>query len=1293
MKENILQLFSTFCQTTGLPFSGSNDNSEDIQVKPFQKLVFLIRDWGFPDTFDYGTETGQLYISRRLSSDPHQSDAPSKQSLHARKLINGSFQEINCGLLQSPGELAKLQNFQGRFDQLDRRFASKLRQFIQDLIILGGIPTKTRIFSSNEQMLPEEFVALIQFYVKAYNSNQIISPANIMEINILSSNEAAVQISMNYYSSEMSTNDLQKIYGLTQLSDIHSQLEEKAICKFKEFKKFGLPEQHCKFEAILKGKLKAAFTMIKRNYEQGESSKFAENNIKAKHEFIQKLETIMQLINLENPGQHIMELEDKTIQLFQATMQASNINLESERYQDFEQFIQAEGQEAKEKCRTIQTQADAYLQDAENHFQNKIYAKFTNYRQAVSDQIPADIFDQIRVNAKNEVAKLLVSDLRHLQVDKDSIGLIMEKFDNSATKKLDIFRTDMEKHNSEMHKIIESMLTTYKNDMENVIANNFFAKDRKFNHNLSDEIRIWHFDEKEKKINILEQASNSSSMKTRTKLRLLLTSKMESYLKSRLSNLDELQSKITQHVKLGNELFTNDIQGKLKSIDLNFVNASSQLDTTSIIQAHSEDLKLRLIQEIKKHLILPEPGIDNIILQIKQEWSSLADNLIKAKLQLLTQQESECNNAIEETRNLFFQNIQRYSTLEEFQKQKDEEIAQAMTCFSKFSKTLNSNDKRNAENNLFKLIERTAIEVTNNLTISSNAKTQVLEKIIENLVQEFLSNLDRQFPTKDSNNKTILYIKSEIDKFCTIQFAIASSALASQGNDCQASARADCKLELEKEFESLRNDKVIINTNNKRAFDELFKSCMDQVIKSIIPQFSCDENGSNLSENCNEIIILEVIKLINLGPYVIDENVVRPKILDYLTQNKQNIAQIFPSGMVYTPQSPAQFANIAGPSTRINSELAPIPQTVHNKEEPKISADKEIESIIVEYDSLVAKQDYQAIDFKFLSTKRQELCDAFATKLNSNGIAIGSWVEELKQALTKRQDEFEEAVRKLARQKFIDEDHAKTAYEFYKTEIEKHRSNCESSQFLTPKDLNGFHTSARNVTKAKFHDLTNEHATQLESLIEDYFQNLCLEQAENSALEPAIGIDLGTTFSCFTIFWEGQMTVIPNFGKRTTPSYVAFKPDGTQLVGEEAKNQAFIDPANTIFDGKRLIGRQFDDQYVQEDMKQWPFKVVQELGKPKIEVYGTTYHPEQIGAKILSNLKQAAEKFLKRIVTNAVVTVPAYFGWMTRMDNVKPLVMPELWLTLTLFELLTNQQQQHLRITWIDKIFIKRATF
>lgn len=149
-------------------------------------------------------------------------------------------------------------------------------------------------------------------------------------------------------------------------------------------------------------------------------------------------------------------------------------------------------------------------------------------------------------------------------------------------------------------------------------------------------------------------------------------------------------------------------------------------------------------------------------------------------------------------------------------------------------------------------------------------------------------------------------------------------------------------------------------------------------------------------------------------------------------------------------------------------------------------------------------------------------------------------------------------------------------------------------------------------------------------------------------MAPAIGIDLGTTYSCVGIFRDDRIEIIANDqGNRTTPSFVAFT-DTERLIGDSAKNQVAMNPHNTVFDAKRLIGRKFADAEVQADMKHFPFKVIEKSGKPvcQVEFKGETkdFTPEEISSMILTKMRETAESYLGGTVNNAVITVPAYFN-------------------------------------------------
>ncbi|KAI7879174.1 hsp71-like protein [Lichtheimia hyalospora FSU 10163] len=149
-------------------------------------------------------------------------------------------------------------------------------------------------------------------------------------------------------------------------------------------------------------------------------------------------------------------------------------------------------------------------------------------------------------------------------------------------------------------------------------------------------------------------------------------------------------------------------------------------------------------------------------------------------------------------------------------------------------------------------------------------------------------------------------------------------------------------------------------------------------------------------------------------------------------------------------------------------------------------------------------------------------------------------------------------------------------------------------------------------------------------------------------MSKAVGIDLGTTYSCVGVWQNDRVEIIANDqGNRTTPSYVAFT-DSERLIGDAAKNQVAMNPHNTVFDAKRLIGRRFNDAEVQADMKHWPFKVIDSGGKPIIEVEykgeKKTFTPEEISSMVLVKMRETAEGYLGTKVESSVITVPAYFN-------------------------------------------------
>ncbi|XP_038697325.1 heat shock 70 kDa protein, mitochondrial-like [Tripterygium wilfordii] len=187
----------------------------------------------------------------------------------------------------------------------------------------------------------------------------------------------------------------------------------------------------------------------------------------------------------------------------------------------------------------------------------------------------------------------------------------------------------------------------------------------------------------------------------------------------------------------------------------------------------------------------------------------------------------------------------------------------------------------------------------------------------------------------------------------------------------------------------------------------------------------------------------------------------------------------------------------------------------------------------------------------------------------------------------------------------------------------------------------------RSASRTAYNSLTgNAKASLAASPLVNKWTYLARAFSSRPAGNDVIGIDLGTTNSCVSVMEGKNPKVIENAeGARTTPSIVAFSPKGELMVGTPAKRQAVTNPTNTVFGTKRLIGRRFDDSQTQKEMKMVPFKIVKAPnGDAWVESNGQTYSPSQIGAFVLTKMKETAEAYLGKTVSKAVVTVPAYFN-------------------------------------------------
>ncbi|OXA63728.1 uncharacterized protein LOC110863068 [Folsomia candida] len=1243
LRENVLEFFSTFCETTAHPLTELDDDKEEIGLKFFQKLVVLIRDWGLYDNIDYGCATGNSYILNRLLPDLK----ATKMHNRSRKLITDAFTEINCCLLPPPGEDAKRKEFQGHRAELSEKFYKKMYDFIEDLVVLGNIPVKTGI-RSRATMLPEAFTAILDLYVQTYNKNETLSPNDLSMINMQASNEAAVQSCVKEYRTKMSPENAP--ISVDDLQELHSCVENEIMQNFRAIKKYGDADVKKKYEKDLTNKIKNIYVQIKRTYANSGKQKLDEIKSLAKQEFLQQIEIFMKPVDLKNVNQFITELISRSTRDVDKSASIAKIKMTDEDRKQLEEFFTAKGQELRDKCIVMQNNVDSVVQGQINLFERKINDTLENLGQTYGDHIPENVLTRAGKELESKMLKQLDAQLTQLQICPQNIVESRDKFSTALTKRMDHLQMENAQNQTRTTALLDDIVSKYAMEISKIWKQAVFTESYTVDENWMENLNQMYLPLQTKAVDEFEETCKIENVITLSKFKNTVKSKLEENFNFFVTETENILSKVKRLFTHHTQTFEQELQERIDLDDVISIPTPAKYD--ELCKHHLEMYQTALENEANKFpaFVLP---ISEIVTQISKEWVDILNGHVQQKLQNVDHQRDIIIKSLHEAEQLFLDqfNLNSITSVQDLSKRNDLAVNKAMKFFKNETSRLSETIRKEGEDSLMETLNEKWLNIQKQFTSSMQAHKLRLQENVSRNITEFQKNLEEKFGNSNSIEGKRVYQADEVRQFSTREFekAICSLRQLSSSINCQDIICNEFVVKMELEFDSMANDVITQNKNNELAFMSFLQEAVHQTVKLN------KEREDSIDILTNQALIIEkVITLVNLGNYVIHEDSVKR-----LAQNelqKYNMLQ-----QQQRPQTPPIFNEpIPGTSSSFRSMLSngenssedlnmdtsnndtiPSPTTLPSKVSD-FNAEAEIELLLENFRQFLDHQNLTVYDQDKIEIEKDNIIKTLLTKLDDKEMEHSDWPDKLKKILDKDSETFK---KKVENQQRIDKDLATRAFNFYKAEINKHKSNSESAQFLTPQDLNDMHVSSKNTTMQKYTNLSPEHAEQLESLIEKQFEQMCLEQRENSALEPAIGIDLGTTFSCVAIFWEGKMTVIPNaHGKKTTPSYVAFNSDGSHLVGEPAKSQAFLYPASTIFDAKRLIGRPFYDEKVQEDIANWPFKVVQELGKPKIEVNGETYHPEQIGAKILVEMKHVAEAFLKRDVVNAVVTVPAYFN-------------------------------------------------
>lgn len=1271
----MIQFFSSFCETATATHSLLHKNEEDDSQggKVFQKIVFLIRDWGFPDAHDYGSREGSVYIGRVLNSDRNSANGASKEALNARKVVSDKFSEIACCLLPPPGQTAQNPEFQGRIDELAPRFEAKLRQFIEDLLLPVDIPVKTS-GATDQPMRREELLSLFGNYAKAFNANETLSPESMSQVNIQASNEAAVQICLKQYRQNIEKDSIE---SLTDLDNFHKQFEAEAVAKFKTIKKFGGASTQQKYETMLLSKIKSTFITTRNAFEKSEKSKLAIIKGDVKSLINKELESLKTSINIEPEyDAHYLDiaiekLQKKALDHFDNSVRNSQIHAIPKDRTQMEEFVKLDALEFKKEITNLSEQVSKCFQDMTQFHKNQLHNAVEDVQQ-VMGILTSQVLLKIQRDIHTKASIKLKQELQGFSLNLESSNEILAKFASISELHMSEITSIISEKDQEFADLVSQHVANYHNQIHKFCNDTAFAVSEDQGsigineEDFADNLQMFHTTQRRGIMEDFANQSNINNAKTLAKYRQLLTSGLDEIHDKSMAAWTLAQGKVTQCIGNHTKKLVKQCHAIFQKFDHPQKNYGDALQ--SVVLEEIQKLKYAL-EEIERNCSTPEKGqlvavpIPKIALKIQQHWEGIAQNILREKQNKVLEDGDCCKAALQEAMESYLKQMDglKFRSHSALKDDHTKIFENSLQIFENNTKRISPKLTSPYETILKEEIDQEWARIRESKSNSLQAQRQQMQEKIANLLQQVEEHFNDTFRS-GNGNKTEILNENEISNFFTVEFQKNSKSLQDYGNSINFpdSEYPKQETELELQIDCIRNDLIAENTNNRRSFETFVQSTITQTIQTL-----WDEDPETL-----EKIQQQILTLLKMGVVAVNEGEVR-KIITEQLQRLTACSKIKSEGMdhsglysEFNPKNPREYvastskaASYPPTATNEASNSQPTPkprlQTAIKKAKTEriktINPENEIDSLIDDFTNLLNQGEVDLEDKDIITATKESIVSSFIDKLAVSGVDSTN-LPKLTESLTHRLEESTKSFKdKIAKDKehkeTVEKSKVERAYEIYISEFDKHRQNSAASQFLTPKELFDFHTSAKNQAFQICIDLSEEQVKQLQPRFESQYQQLCLSQVENVALEPAIGIDLGTTFSCVAIFWEGIMTVIPNAtGKKTTPSYVAFKSDGAHVVGEPAKEQAFLDPVNTIFDAKRLIGRPFNDPKVQHDISNWPFRVVEEVGKAKIEVNNKTYHPEQIGAKILVELKKVAESFLKRPVVNAVITVPAYFN-------------------------------------------------
>ncbi|OXA61351.1 uncharacterized protein LOC118436052 [Folsomia candida] len=1232
IQEDTLKIFHNFVE-----FGMLSLEEDSTATSAFQKLIFLIRDWNFPNTHAYGPLGGSDFLEKKLSVEPNMPPEVTK----VRQTLTKCFEEISCFLMPNPGEAAKENNFSGALSTLSEAFRENLRIFVDNLITFDDLkPIKI----GKNIIDGTSLLSYFEKYIEVFNGKTMPPPKSLyqaMEEARLGSaitnccEQAKEKLETVLKSSEYIPSHEFKLYcdtlaqykailaEKTQQTLLEQELED--IIEFE--KKNVLLKIRQDFERMDDAFQKEAESKIKELVDIENTAIRDQNSTRFKeiericqillHNCTQQYYSLMNLAlgsDLKNGTHEKLRQTHKTCESmvlpkFMGPLENESQIIRGHFHHQFNSAVnQILGQYAEKFC----SARDGASSVATNLYKESFNA-YTTAMTALAESGTASETDlkmehQFRVlEACHKLNQI------HIICSPEEGNEFENNMREETTHFYDNLIADMQKHREQF---VQNAVEVYDREIKSLVHSPADAP-------LSNEDFVNKHEEILgkilSKVSVSEwiTAENRPTVKTQ-----IIREVQNSYQVAQARNNCNLeQAELTALEKSKTFLAMYDV--KMDALISRIVPPVQQTELESTHKNLEQEIRRIIMQTFAN---LPKYIADSILAKLKQDMNNSFANF-KEKLDLKAKQdqvkmsqlisdhvemyESDMNNLIRTSKNITDAELVRFherskSTSvrqlgyvlrlkenfdrEQVQKELEEKIEQVFSKIRKDTSYL----LKNIDAQIFELRKTAKIKYQKKIKerqIDAQNEEEV-RKIHEIVLSKVLDEFEHSF--------------AEIGDMQ--RFRQEKVALQSELQDLHRKF-VDDFLET-----NLQNDKKIRHAINDTL--ERYKT----LIQSELDRYYCVSDTK--LQTLHDRVFSDVLKQFQQTAKIpLNSNA---KVYDDLIRQKINEAfKLFKSKNIAKNESLRNTIKdrVVQLSKKFEAELNTI-----NKVDDMTLKKTTVKYIKLCVDS-VTNEFYIDDDASVAA-----LCESQMTDACMN--VIDTW----------KQTEVPHAEADF---------HLHKARDTYIDEMDKSISS-RPGKFLPMAELHKIHIKVSTLVKDIFENsvrqtpkIQQRFHDMLHDLYRKYDQDNTLRASEIA--EPSIGIDLGTTYSCAAIYDKGKIIMIPDHSthKNVTPSYVLFENLKQFVVGESAKDQAPIYPDASIFDIKRLIGRKFTDAITQKDIKTWPFKVVCDGGgknRPKIEVFDQTYHPEEISAKILQKLKDDAEKYLGRKVENAVITVPAYFN-------------------------------------------------